>query len=135
MLSWAVVTARADSGAFTARLWEHGSGACVQVIDDVGNADDLVYEFAAHRIATSARPTQYYAEVCIERSDSFLTSRLVSADRIPRNSAFSPTDQPCIQSRLVGIYSVGASNSGLLFLTLPTSRRLAMPSSPLLEMV
>jgi len=68
VLSWAAVTARADSGAFTARLWEHGSGACVQVIDDVGNADDLVYEFATHCIATPGRPTQYWEEVCVSRS-------------------------------------------------------------------
>jgi hypothetical protein len=77
VLSWAAVTARADIGAFTARFWEHGSGACVQVIDDVGNADDLVYEFATYCIATPGRPTQHEVEVCIETSDSFLTSRHV----------------------------------------------------------
>ena len=62
MLSWAAVTARADSGAFTARLWEHGSGAYVQVIDDVGNADDLVYEFATRCIATPGRPNSTLRE-------------------------------------------------------------------------
>ena len=81
MLSWAAVTARADSGATRARLWEHGSGACVQVIDDVGNADDLVYEFATYCIATPGRPTQHWVGgVPIEPSDAFLTSRQVSSD-------------------------------------------------------
>lgn len=76
MLSWAAVTARADSGATRARLWEHGSGACVQVIDDVGNADDLVYEFATYCIATPGRPTQHWVGGApIEPSDAFLTSR------------------------------------------------------------
>jgi hypothetical protein len=75
MLSWATVTARADSGAITARLWEHGSGACVQVIDDVGDAGDLVYEFATlHRHPGPPNSTPG-GGVCIEISDAFLMGR------------------------------------------------------------
>ena len=116
MLSWAAVTARADNGATRARLWEHGSGACVQVIDDVGNADDLVYEFATYCIATPGRPTQHLVEVCIETSDSFLTSmRLEFRDlrqggeprRLHDAAAFVVTYHPQSNSELPMILEQG----------------------------
>jgi len=60
-----------------------------------GHADHLVYEFATHSIATPGRLVQHRAEVCIETSDSFLTSRrgltLKRPDAMAMPSSGNPT--------------------------------------------
>src|ERR1019366_4815999 len=62
-----------------------GPGPAYRLLMTFGQADDLVYEFATNSIATPGRLTQHLVEVCIETSDSFLTSRQGLSNPLPRN--------------------------------------------------
>ncbi|HME31644.1 MAG TPA: IS110 family transposase [Terriglobales bacterium] len=85
-LSRAAATARADIGASRARFWEQGSGACVQIIDDVRpSRRSRLRVCHIHRVP--GPPSLTHRRGVYPDPDWFLTSR--PADRIPSGAPFT----------------------------------------------